>query len=163
MRESVFRNLGNFCLWNPEYRSRNPESLLMVGIRNPGSANEESGIQSLESWIQDCLRFPYKGRCYNYYLKVTKFVLWLWKAAWVGCTALFSALLLLSLRWPKTKKSDEQVELIFSTMSTQYWNRKTFNPKSKKHTRGWFIRLLLLFLYNKSLAGRQTVTSLSID
>ena len=25
VRESRFRNQGNFCLWNPEYRSTNPE------------------------------------------------------------------------------------------------------------------------------------------
>ena len=41
-RESRFQNLGNFCLWNPEYSS---------SIRNPSTTDKECGIQCLESGI----------------------------------------------------------------------------------------------------------------
>ena len=69
------QNPGNICgfwnlgLWNAEYKSRNPESHYWL----------ESGIQCLESWIQgmestiqDCLGFPFKGRCLhiNWILKI---------------------------------------------------------------------------------------------
>ena len=64
-RESGFRNPGNFCLWNPEsgplnseYSSRNPEPhyRLESGIQVPlNDWRKKSGIQPLESGIQDCL------------------------------------------------------------------------------------------------------------
>ena len=77
MRNSAkgIRNPTNDC--NPEsrfhyQRIRNPES----GIQNPSSTCKESGIQRVESRIQDSLGFPYmewyqflslyiKGRCWQ--------------------------------------------------------------------------------------------------
>ena len=54
VREPRFRNLGTFCLWNPEpwalesriqlKESRIP---LRIGIGNPSSAGKESGLQQL--------------------------------------------------------------------------------------------------------------------
>ena len=69
------RNPANFCLWNPgswalESGIQFKESgiLLTIGIQNPSSTDKdsriqylESGIQDVESRIQDCLGFPYKG------------------------------------------------------------------------------------------------------
>ena len=62
MRNSAkgIRNPTNDC--NPEsrfhyQRIRNPES----GIQNPSSTCKESGIQRVESRIQDSLGFPYMG------------------------------------------------------------------------------------------------------
>ena len=67
-RESGFRIPGNFCLWNPEsgpwnpeYSSRNPEQhyRLESGIQVPlNDWRKKSGIQHLESGIQDCLSQP---------------------------------------------------------------------------------------------------------
>ena len=78
MGESGFRNPGNFCLWDPEsgrmgfgIQKHLKESGIPLtnGIRNPCSTDKESeiqylesGIHSMESRIQDCLGFPYKGR-----------------------------------------------------------------------------------------------------
>ena len=57
------RNPG---FWNPEFSSRNPES------RIPSSTDKdtriqylESGTDSVESRIQDCLGIPYMGRIAN--------------------------------------------------------------------------------------------------
>ena len=47
-------NLGNF-FWG----IRDPP--ITIGVRNPSSSHKESGIQSLDSRIQDCLEFPYIG------------------------------------------------------------------------------------------------------
>ena len=76
VRESIFQNLGNFCLWNPEYcalDSRkgnqnhasdcNPEyKFHCQGIPNPESSSMESGIYGVKSRDQDCLGFPRTGR-----------------------------------------------------------------------------------------------------
>ena len=52
--------------WNPEYSSRNPESLYRLES-NPSTTAKESGIQFFESAIQDCLvEFPYVGREIEY-------------------------------------------------------------------------------------------------
>ena len=55
VKDSGFRNLGKFCLWNPEYSSRNPESIWRLESRilltNTGIEYLESGIQLKESWI----------------------------------------------------------------------------------------------------------------
>ena len=55
-RISVFRNPGNFFLWNPEYWSLEPGKQLKesgiqltFGIRNPSSTDKDDGIQYLES------------------------------------------------------------------------------------------------------------------
>ena len=62
------RNPANFCLWNQEswalefgIQFKESGILLTIGIRNPSSTDKESGIQYLESRIQDCLGFLYKG------------------------------------------------------------------------------------------------------
>ena len=76
--ECGFRNPRNFCWWNPESGKLLVESgILGFGIRNPskdlypeskvpltktGIQYLESGIQGVESRIQDCLRFPYIER-----------------------------------------------------------------------------------------------------
>ena len=84
-----FRNPGDLCLWNPKSQEifacgiRNPESSalksvtqlkkskipLTTGIQNTSSADRESGIQypesgidSVESRIQDCPGLPYMLR-----------------------------------------------------------------------------------------------------
>ena len=78
VRECGFRNPRNFCWWNPESGKLLVESgILGFGIRNPskdlnpeskvpltktGIQYLESGIQGVESRIQDCLRFPYIER-----------------------------------------------------------------------------------------------------
>ena len=72
VKESVFREPGNFCcgirypgLWNPEYSSKNPESYqglesrFQVPLTNTGIQYLESEIHGVESRIQDCLGFPY--------------------------------------------------------------------------------------------------------
>ena len=68
LRKSRICNSGNFCLWNPEsstfycgirnpglwnheYRSRNPESHLAIGIWNLNSTDKESRTRYLESRI----------------------------------------------------------------------------------------------------------------
>ena len=58
IRESESRNPGNFCLWNPEYSSRNPEShqrlefRIQVLLTNTGIRNPQRGIQNpRQSWI----------------------------------------------------------------------------------------------------------------
>ena len=60
------RNLGNFCLWNPEsftsefgIQLKESGIPLTIGIRNPSSTdkvrNPESGIHGVKSTIQDYL------------------------------------------------------------------------------------------------------------
>ena len=84
-RKSGFRNPINFCSWNlgsgifllVKYGILSLESgvdpkesgiPLTIGIRNPSSTDEESGIQALESGIHDvesrfqCCGFSYIGR-----------------------------------------------------------------------------------------------------
>ena len=58
VRESGFRNVGTFCLWNPESwalecRIQLKESgiPLRIGIRNPSFTGKESVLQHLESGI----------------------------------------------------------------------------------------------------------------
>ena len=59
-----FRNPGKFCLWNPEYSSRNSEfhlgleSRIQAPLIKTGIEHSESGIQSIESRIQDFVGFP---------------------------------------------------------------------------------------------------------
>ena len=50
--------------WNPEFKSRNPDFLqrLQSGIQVPLVQYVESGIQSVKSSVQDCLRLPYMER-----------------------------------------------------------------------------------------------------
>ena len=89
VRLSGFQNPGDLCLWNPKSQEifacgiRNPESSalksvmqlkkskipLTTGIQNTSSADKESGIQypesgidSVESRIQDCPGLPYMVR-----------------------------------------------------------------------------------------------------
>ena len=78
VRESRFRNLGNFRTWNPESWALEPGKQLKesgipqaIGILNPSSTekdlesgnwNPESRIHDVESRIQDCLGFLYMGR-----------------------------------------------------------------------------------------------------
>ena len=73
----TFRNLENFCLWNPEsgkklesgilgfgilnLSEKKSEIPITTGIQNP-SSTDKSGIHSVEARIQDCLGFPYAGR-----------------------------------------------------------------------------------------------------
>ena len=87
-RGSVFRNQGNvvhgiqnprkFCLWNlkswaleSEVQLKESGIPLNIGIQNPSSTFPltktgiqclQSGIQGVESRIQDCLGLPYLGR-----------------------------------------------------------------------------------------------------
>ena len=66
-RKSGFRNPGNFFLWNLEswalesgIQLKGYRTLLKIGIQNPNFTNKdqnpvlESGIQGVESRIQDC-------------------------------------------------------------------------------------------------------------
>ena len=64
--DSGIRNLGNFCLWNPEsftlefgIQLKESGIPLTIGIRNPSSTdkviNPESGIHGVKSTIQDYL------------------------------------------------------------------------------------------------------------
>ena len=46
--------------WNPQYHSRNPESHQRLESRIQVPLTK-TGIQYLESGIQDCLEFPYMG------------------------------------------------------------------------------------------------------
>ena len=81
VKECIFRNLGNFCLWNPEYcaldsgiQLKETRITLMIAIRNtssidkesripnPESSSMESGIYGVKSRDQDCLGFPRTGR-----------------------------------------------------------------------------------------------------
>ena len=81
VRECIFRNLGNFCLWNQEYcaldsgiQLKETRITLMIAIRNtssidkesripnPESSSMESGIYGVKSRDQDCLGFPRTGR-----------------------------------------------------------------------------------------------------
>ena len=59
----------NFCLWNSEcwalesgIQLKDSGTPLVIGIRNPGFTDKESGFNSVESRIQDCLGFLYTGR-----------------------------------------------------------------------------------------------------
>ena len=52
--------IRNLWLWNPEYSSRNPESHKRSESRIQFSLTK-TGIHGVESRIQDCLEFPYKG------------------------------------------------------------------------------------------------------
>ena len=64
--KSGFRNTGKFCLWNPDYTAQ--------GIRNPTNdwnpriqvLLTKTGIQFLESRIQDCPGILYTGRYYKH-------------------------------------------------------------------------------------------------
>ena len=70
----LLQNPGNICLWIPESRALECVIQIMgisllIGIRYPSFNDEESGIhhlesgiQGVESRIQDCLGFPYLGR-----------------------------------------------------------------------------------------------------
>lgn len=65
----LLQNPGNICLWIPESRALEcvipiMESgiSLLIGIRYPSFNDEESGIQGVESIIQDRLVFPSLGR-----------------------------------------------------------------------------------------------------
>lgn len=79
VRECIFRNLGNFCLWNQEYcaldsgiQLKETRITLMIanpeykfhwqGIPNSESSSMESGIYGVKSRDQDCLGFPRTGR-----------------------------------------------------------------------------------------------------
>ena len=61
--ESVIRNPG--LKWNPEYNSKNSESLqrlesrIQVPLTDTGIQYQESGIRIVESRIQHCLGFRY--------------------------------------------------------------------------------------------------------
>ena len=62
------RKIGNPGLWNPEYSLRNRSRIpLTIGFRiqdpltKAGIQFLESGIQGVESTMQDCLGFPYIG------------------------------------------------------------------------------------------------------
>ena len=75
------RNLGHFCLWNQgswalESRIKLKESGIQIPLTKSGMQFLESGIDSVESGIQDCLGFPYMER------KILLFILY-------GSTALF--------------------------------------------------------------------------
>ena len=45
---------GKFCLWNPEFSSRNTGFCLMIGILNSSTTDKESVIDYLDSRIQVC-------------------------------------------------------------------------------------------------------------
>ena len=75
VRESWFWNPWNFCLWNMEswalecgIQLNESGILLRIGIQskvpleNTGIKCLESGINGVESRIQDCLGFPYMRR-----------------------------------------------------------------------------------------------------
>ena len=71
IREYFAHGIWNPGLWNPEYSSRNPEShywlesrvrVLLVPLTKIGIQYLESGIQGVESRIQDCRGLPYIGR-----------------------------------------------------------------------------------------------------
>ena len=59
--ESGFLNLGNFCLRNQENSSRNSESHKRMESRIQVPLTR-SGIQYVESRIQDCCGFPYMAK-----------------------------------------------------------------------------------------------------
>ena len=57
VRESIFRNLGNFCLWNPEYYAldsgiqlKETRITLMIAIQNTSSIDKESRIPNPVPW-----------------------------------------------------------------------------------------------------------------
>ena len=59
VKESAFRNLGNFRFWNPEswaLESRIPPTIRIQYLESGTSSRRGIGI------IQDCLGFPYMGR-----------------------------------------------------------------------------------------------------
>ena len=76
------QNPGNSCFWNQKswnlksvIQLKESRILLAIGIWNPGSTDKESvihylesGIRNVESRIQDCLGFPYKGRFQYWYI-----------------------------------------------------------------------------------------------
>ena len=76
------RNPGNSCFWNQKswnFKSfiqlKESRSPLAIGIWNPSFTDKESvihylesGIRNVESRIQDCLVFPYKGRFQYWYV-----------------------------------------------------------------------------------------------
>ena len=73
--------MGNYCLWNQEScalesRIKLKESGIQIPLTKSGMQFLESGIDSVESGIQDCLGFPYMER------KILLFILY-------GSTALF--------------------------------------------------------------------------
>ena len=57
VRESIFRNLGTFCLWNQEYcaldsgiQLKETRITLMIAIRNTSSIDKESWIPNPVPW-----------------------------------------------------------------------------------------------------------------
>ena len=57
VKECIFRNLGNFCLWNPEYcaldsgiQLKETRITLMIAIRNTSSIDKESRIPNPVPW-----------------------------------------------------------------------------------------------------------------
>ena len=80
-KEYGFRNLGNYCWWNQESCALEPriklkETGIQIPLTKTGMQFLESGIDSLDSGIQDCLGFPYMER------KILLFILY-------GSTVLF--------------------------------------------------------------------------
>ena len=77
LRESRFQNPGNFWLWNLEsgiflpmesrilgfgIRIQPKEYRIQVQLTKTGINYLDCRIHSIESRIQDCLGFPYKGQ-----------------------------------------------------------------------------------------------------
>ena len=92
VKELGFRYSGNFCLWNPQSLALKSRIQLKksgipqkIGIQDQFPLTK-TGIHGVESRIQDCLEFPFKGRNVPAILALTGSSLFFYR----GCSVLCS-------------------------------------------------------------------------